>query len=94
MTNRPDATYRASRRNLAKAHKLVWRKLERDGYAGPDKRTRMDFILGKPERQTGTVRVMLPRWAWEMPKVIRPGMLPDSPSSQRPVGKLTYVPPR
>lgn len=47
---RPTVTYRASRRNLAKAHKLAWSALERDGVS-----------------KGGQQRVMLPRWAWEMP---------------------------
>lgn len=50
MTKRPSTTYRASRRNLAKAHKLVWRALERE------------------VNSQGPTRVMLPRWAWEMPR--------------------------
>lgn len=53
MNQRPSTTYRASRRNLAKAHKLVWRALERE------------------VNSQGPTRVLLPRWAWEMPKMSR-----------------------
>lgn len=56
--NRPTVTYRASRRNLAKAHKLVWSTLDR-GFVTPSGKT------------TAYLTVKLPSWAWEMPKKVR-----------------------